>query len=253
MRSAASTVWLGVSCAAPFRTMPQPRLVPTTVSAAGAGWAQPLAQPEMCTASASRDGGRCRASSAASARAAISPGRAGRLAGAGDDAAARVVGAHDEAEPFGRVAAIGRPRRRSTAARGSRSAARPEHHGRRRGAPVAPACRHARVRRAGRRRARPSHRAADGGRSARPAGVGGSARCGIDGNGGTERVDPIIAQDIDGTRLAAVRRNHTEQTGDDLGSRSEVDRAERRCRGRIAAERHMQARRRHRAQSHVGR
>ena len=53
--------------------MPQPCSVPTTVSAAAAGWAQPLAQPEMWMAAISRDGGSCRAISVASARAAINP------------------------------------------------------------------------------------------------------------------------------------------------------------------------------------
>ena len=40
-------VELGTARAEPAWTIPQPRSVPTTVSAAAPGWAQPLAQPEM--------------------------------------------------------------------------------------------------------------------------------------------------------------------------------------------------------------
>src|SRR5262245_21391799 len=53
--------------------MPQPRSVPTIVSGAGAGWAQPLAQPDTCTAMPMPGRCGCRAISAASARAAIKP------------------------------------------------------------------------------------------------------------------------------------------------------------------------------------
>ena len=104
-------------------------------AAAGAGWAQPLAQPEMWMVTPSRRGGSCRAIVGRQRARRDHPRGADRLAGAGDDAAARVVGAHDEAERA-RLRSRAPPRRsggsRSTTARGRARAARARRHGRRR-------------------------------------------------------------------------------------------------------------------------
>ena len=80
----------------------QPSSVPTTVSAAAAAWAQPLAQPEMWIVNAPFEVWRRRRGDAGreGARRDMRRG-ANRRAGAGDDMPARIVGANDKAELFG--------------------------------------------------------------------------------------------------------------------------------------------------------
>ena len=100
---------------------------PNTATGAGAGCAQPLAQPETWMTSpvgqlprGVRDRRRHRARGDLARR-------ADRRAGAGDDPAARIGGIDDEAERFARRRASGRARRRQarrTAARGPARCAR---------------------------------------------------------------------------------------------------------------------------------
>ncbi len=72
-RAAGSACSVGRSRAEPSRTTPQPCTVPTMVSGAAFGCAQPLAQPETWSAMRSPERGTWRAISAARARAAIKP------------------------------------------------------------------------------------------------------------------------------------------------------------------------------------
>ena len=128
----------GISRAEPSAMSAQPFGRTDDGQRRGPGWAQPLAQPEMWIVNDRVEKRRCcRGDRRRHGAGGDVRGRADRRAGAGDDVAARIVGARDEAEPLGASAANAarrrgvRPRirsarsgRRAQAAR-ARAAARP--------------------------------------------------------------------------------------------------------------------------------
>ena len=224
--------------------MPQPCSVPTMVSGAGAGWAQPLAQPETWTAMPSPEGGRwCASSRRERARRDQSRG-AGRSPGTGDDAPARIARLRNETESL----------RRASRCRGVCLAGRSEQEDavRRRPDPFgAIGLRDVGelYQRAGMGMAEgepdpeskcaillpvPAHRL--GPRPRR------QARCERHAIpcGGTEGGDAIAPQHIAGARFRTPRCDQLKKVHHGIGGGAGRDHAERCCRRGIARERHME-------------
>ena len=166
----------GVARAVPLRMMPQPRSVPTMVSGAAAGWAQPLGQPEMWTMAPPEGARCCRGQKAAPAPPQVhGPGsarkrRTGRRGRRRSAAADHRIGPRSQVarpeQPMHRRAA---PERRAAARCGREPAARPAPHRQQKRRQVPRALRLARGRRRGRHRPQWCRRNPDGGRPCRAA------------------------------------------------------------------------------------